>query len=67
MGISKNATTEEIRKAYKDLARKYHPDMYNHLAEDLRAEAEKRFKEINEANQVLSDSQKRQAYDQTLR
>lgn len=64
--LAKNATTEEIKKAYKDLAKKYHPDLYSHLADDLRAEAEKRFKEINEAYQTLADPQKRRDYDLTL-
>lgn len=59
LGISKNASEEEIKKAYRRLAREHHPD----VAKDKKV-AEEKFKEINEAYQVLSDSKKRQAYDQ---
>jgi len=58
LGISKNATKEEIKKAYKKLARKFHPDVNK---DDGTAE---KFKEINEAAQVLGDDTKRQQYDQ---
>ncbi len=58
LGVSKNATTEEIKKAYRKLALKYHPDRGGGK------EAEEKFKEANEAYQILSDPQKRQAYDQ---
>lgn len=57
LGVSKNASAEEIKKAYRKLARQYHPDV------NKKAEAEKRFKEINEANEVLSDPEKRKRYD----
>jgi len=57
LGITKNATDEEIKRAYRKLAFKYHPD-HNH-----EGEAEDKFKEINEAYEVLSDSEKRAAYD----
>ena len=57
LGISKTASQDEIKKAYRNLARKHHPDV------DKSAGAEERFKEINEAYQVLADSQKREAYD----
>lgn len=59
--ISKKATQEDIKKAYRKLAREHHPDM---AKENDKAAAEARFKEINEAYQVLSDPQKRQMYDQ---
>src|SRR5581483_2683644 len=58
LGVSKNATTEEIKRAYRKLARQYHPDI------NRRPEAERRFKEINEANEVLSDPEKRRRYDE---
>ena len=59
LGVSKGASEEEIKKAYKKLARKYHPDM-----NPGDKEAEEKFKEINEANEVLSNPDKRQKYDQ---
>lgn len=59
LGLSKTATTEEIKKAYRKLARKYHPDL-----NPGDKEAEKKFKEINEANEVLSDPENRKKYDQ---
>lgn len=58
LGISKNATKEEIKKAYKNLAKKYHPDV------NKDADTSEKFKEINEAASVLGDDQKRQQYDQ---
>lgn len=59
LGVSKTATPENIKKAYRKLARKYHPDL-----NPGNKEAEKRFKEINEAQEVLSDPEKRAKYDQ---
>jgi len=61
LGVPKNATADEIKKSYRKLAREHHPDM---VKESDKAAAEKRFKEINEAYQVLSDPQKRKMYDQ---
>ena len=59
LGVPKSATEEEIKKAYKKLARKYHPDM-----NPGDKEAEEKFKEVNEANEVLSDPDKKARYDQ---
>ncbi len=58
LGVSKNASGEEIKRAYRKLAMKYHPDKNPN-----RKEAEERFKEINEAYAVLSDKEKRKQYD----
>ncbi len=57
LGVTKTAKAEEIKKAYRNLAKKYHPDS------NKDADAEKRFKEISEANTVLSDPEKRKKYD----
>jgi len=59
LGIDKNATEKEIKSAYRKLARKLHPDL-NPNDKD----AKKKFQEINEANEVLSDPEKRKKYDQ---
>jgi DnaJ-domain-containing protein 1 len=53
LGVARNATPEEIKTAYKQLANKYHPDKLQHLGEEFRKLAEKRFKEIQEAYQKL--------------
>ena len=61
LGVDKNATKQEIKKAYKKLALKFHPDR---APDDKKKEYEEHFKEINEAASVLGDEQKRQHYDQ---
>ncbi|GIW69473.1 MAG: molecular chaperone DnaJ [Patescibacteria group bacterium] len=60
LGIDKNASEEDIKKAYRKLAREHHPDV---VSEKDKEAAEKRFKEINEAYRVLSDPEKRKMYD----
>jgi molecular chaperone DnaJ len=61
LGVKKSATLEEIKKAYREMALRYHPDRVPH---EQKKEAEEKFKEISEAYAVLSDSQKRALYDQ---
>jgi curved DNA-binding protein len=58
MGVSRDATQDEIKRSYRKLARKYHPD----VSDD--PQAEERFKEVGEAYEVLKDPEKRVAYDQ---
>ena len=61
LGVERGASPEEIKQAYRKLALKWHPDRHK---EDKRAEAEREFKRINEAHEVLSDPEKRARYDQ---
>src|SRR3984957_13136587 len=59
LGLDKKASEEDIKKAYRKLARKHHPDLNPNDKE-----ANKKFQQINEANEVLSDPEKRKKYDQ---
>src|SRR5438128_6270823 len=59
LGVDKNASTDDIKKAYRKLARKHHPDLNPNDAE-----ANKKFQQINEANEVLSNPENRKKYDQ---
>lgn len=61
LGVKKSASLDEIKKSYRELALRYHPDR---VAHEQKKEAEEKFKEISEAYAVLSDSQKRALYDQ---
>lgn len=63
LGITKNATPEEIKKAYRRLSLKFHPDKQHDKSESEKKEAEEKFKEIAEAYSVLSDEDKRKKYD----
>ena len=58
LGVEKGASKEEIKKAYKQLAKKYHPDL------NKEKDAEQKFKEVNEAASILGDDEKRKQYDQ---
>ena len=61
LGVTRKATPEEIKKAYRKLARQYHPDVNPN-----NKEAELRFKEINEAYETLSDEERRKEYDDLI-
>lgn len=63
LGVDKNVTDDELKKVWKKLAVKYHPDKYADKSEEERKEAEEKFKEIAEAYDVLSDKEKRRKYD----
>ena len=58
LGVARDASKEDIKKAYRRLARKFHPDVSKETG------AEEKFKDVNEANEVLGDTEKRAAYDQ---
>lgn len=61
LGIARSASADDIKKAYRRLARQYHPDMHSGAK---KSEMEKKFKELNEAHEVLADPEKRKKYDQ---
>lgn len=66
LGVNKNASQEEIKKRYKELARKWHPDRFSKKSEAEQKEAEEKFKEISAAYDTLGDEQKRKEYDNPL-
>ena len=63
LGVDKKATAEELKKAYRKLSIKWHPDKHANDSEQEKKEAEEKFKEIAEAYAVLSDEEKRKQYD----
>ncbi len=63
LGVSKSATADELKSAYRKLAKKYHPDVYASASDQEKKDAEAKFKEISHAYDVLCDDQKRAAYD----
>jgi len=64
LGVSKSASADEIQKAYRKLARKYHPDLHADEEDKVREQAKQKFQKVQQAYDVLSDSKKRQMYDQ---
>ncbi len=63
LGVEKNATPEEIKGAYRKLAKKYHPDNPDNASEEKKKESEEKMKELNKAYEILSDENKRKDYD----
>ena len=63
LGVPKDAQAEEIKKVYRKLALKWHPDRHSNKSEEEKAAAEKMFKDINEAYEALTDPEKRRLYD----
>jgi len=63
LGVARSATADQIKKAYRKLAVKYHPDKHTQATDAERTAAEQKFKDVSEAYEVLSDDQKREAYD----
>lgn len=57
LGVKKDASQADIKKAFRKLAAKYHPDKFANKSEQEQKEAEEKFKEVNEANEILSDEQ----------
>lgn len=64
LGVSRSATEEEIQKAYRKLARKYHPDLHANKSDKEKEEAKQKFQQIQHAYDVLNDAEKRKMYDQ---
>ena len=63
LGVDKNASQNEIKKAYRKLSKEYHPDRKARASEEEKQEAETKFKEVNEAYSILSDEEKKNMYD----
>ena len=63
LGVAKTASESEIKRAYRKMAMQYHPDKFSQASDSEKNEAEEKFKEVNEAYQVLSDSNKKSQYD----
>ena len=66
LGVSKNASQDDIKKAYRKLAKQWHPDKFTKENESKRKEAEEKFKKISEAYETLGDEQKRKEYDNPI-
>lgn len=66
LGVMREATKEEIKKKYREYAKKYHPDKFSQASDEEKKKAEKIFREINEAYSILSDDEKRKEYDKEL-
>ncbi len=64
LGVNKNATQDEIKSAYRNLAKKWHPDVYANDTEEKKEQAKEKFQEIQHAYSVLSDADKKAKYDQ---
>jgi molecular chaperone DnaJ len=63
LGVERNASDDDLKRAYRNLSKKYHPDLQNGKSESEKKEAEEKFKEISEAYSILSDRKKREYYD----
>lgn len=66
LGVMREATKEEIKKKYREYAKKYHPDKFSQASDEEKKRAEKIFREINEAYSILSDDEKRKEYNNEL-